>query len=441
LIKKYLGLQQNNDVPSTTKIIYCKPKVDILRLIGVSPKPSFTAENIARGTHTFTYNLLHYMQDPYDFVFSPHGILNSAMVVLAGAQGYTATELRNAFDLYLKSPHDKVYLIDAVLKLNTLLDTLPNITIKNNTTMLIDKCQTIRQIFADIAPALGDVCFTSFNDLGHINGKIEEDTKGQIKNALTDEELVSEKLNTYRGGLTSTLLNRTDIDPTKMVIFNSLTFSGKWKHPFSMYDTRREVFRCNNCARNEEMMHQQNIFSFYRDDKVDVLKMDYSNDNISMLVMLPWNPIHETETMPFQLIKNDISSTKWSDYFIPDYTEIDYYYKNFNERRVDVKLPKFTKEFNLNLKAVFDHFGIRTLNQDPILTDLSPNNDMSVSKMIQKTKIEINETGTNVSNMNYPPRENMYCDKDVVNFHANREFLYYIVHNLTKQVLYVGLYL
>lgn len=421
--------------------IICLPKTDILTTVG---KQEYTTFNLTIGIHQFTYNLLHEFNTHLrrynrNYVFSPFGMLNVAMLVIAGANSYAVTELRNSFYLYLKSPHDKIHLITTLAKLNQLL---PQVKVSNS--VLINKCVTIKDIYKEIASALGDVCFVDFDRrsiIKEINNMIEYKTGGLITNSLDKAHYYSDKTITYTGGLMYSLKGvRTYMDDMRMIIINSIVFRREWVNKFDLRETKQELYRSGNEQRVVDMMHQQNMFGYFRDEKAEIVKMDYADMDVSMYLILPWNPIHDPTALPSEFIKTDISETKWTEYFIPDHTDFELYCRNMRPTMIDLKMPKFREESNMDLKDVFGYFGVKQLFEDPVLNDMSPDNDMNISRMLQRNIIDINETGINVSNTNNKREIPKYSNKNALNIHIDNTFLYYIIHNSSKNILFAGIY-
>lgn len=68
---------------------------------------------------------------------------------------------------------------------------------------------------------------------------------------------------------------------------------------------------------------------------------------------------------------------------------------NVEECKVDLKLPKFTTEMELPLNDIISQLGAPSIF-NPSKADFSrfAKGDFFVSQMLQKAKIEVNETGT-----------------------------------------------
>ncbi|XP_030374043.1 serine protease inhibitor 42Dd-like [Scaptodrosophila lebanonensis] len=170
-------------------------------------------------------------------------------------------------------------------------------------------------------------------------------------------------------------------DDLKLMVINAIYFHGKWKTPFNPENTRKNNFFIpGEGAVKVDMMHSHLNLLHGRIDALDAnaVELPYINSNISMMVILPnrLNGLPEVEKLLHEV--NLITLT--------------YGFRKWN---IDLALPKFKFEFELNLNQPLKDMGIREIFRDPDFSDLTNSEEnLLVSKVIQKAVIEVNEEGS-----------------------------------------------
>ena len=108
---------------------------------------------------------------------------------------------------------------------------------------------------------------------------------------------------------------------------------------------------------------------------------------------------------------------------------------------VDLKLPRFTNEVETSLNEIIAKLGAPSIfNAGNANFSNMTDAAMSVSKMLQKAKIEVSEEGTKaaavtaaIMTMSLQPDE-----PQKVTFHANKPFVYMITNRTTGAILFIG---
>ena len=173
------------------------------------------------------------------------------------------------------------------------------------------------------------------------------------------------------------------------------------------------------------MMHQENEFYYAENELCQTLCLPYGNKAYSMTILLP----KEGKTI------NDVLITLTAETWLR--------YQWMESAIVDVKLPRFETDLDVDLKPIMKALGMprafdANLAEFPNFCKVP----IYIFLMKQVAKIKVNEAGTEAAAVtvigvdkgdNGGPR--------YVNFHANRPFLYVISEWSTGAIFFIGKYI
>ena len=193
-----------------------------------------------------------------------------------------------------------------------------------------------------------------------INAWASEKTHGKIKRVLAPNDV---------SGLTA------------MVLANAIYFKGTWVTQFSVEDTRESDFWTSSNSIRTDFMNVRGTFNYTEGDGVQILKMPYKGDRLSMLVILP------SERDGIRELQKTLSSElmqKWQ--------------QGLTEKEVIVSIPKFEMNTHYEIGDSLWHLGMTDVFKAET-ADLSGIADVSarnlyVSKAIQDAYVKVNEEGT-----------------------------------------------
>ncbi|CAH1791405.1 unnamed protein product, partial [Owenia fusiformis] len=219
-------------------------------------------------------------------------------------------------------------------------------------------------------------------------------------------------------------------DTTAMVIVNAIYFKGLWKTPFLPQKTKHASFYgpggsdiCVNM-----MYNLSNTFGYTESKELDskVLKLPYDceeNRKLSMYVILP----NAMDGLP------DLEEAIGD-----NYGKVAKLLSSTNEQEVKVWLPRFTFEYSFSVKNILKSLGMQAIFEPNGITEMSQYN-LSVSDVIHKAFVEVNEEGTEASaataitvgttSINLDPPKK---------FRADHPFLFVIADENTKAILFMG---
>nr|XP_023020182.1 alaserpin-like isoform X1 [Leptinotarsa decemlineata] len=375
--------------------------------VRAAPTEEDAVQEFTDGNHRFSANLYKELTKVKsgNMVMSPF----SAQTVLAltheGARGESAEEMVSG--LSLPSTNEKIQqafksflpkLASAHKDLK--LSTANKVYVGQGVKLEDEFKQVAENIFESGAETVNFA--SNVEAAAKINSWVEDRTERRIKNLIDPVSI---------GG------------DTKMVLVNTLYLKGRWQSPFYRYRTAKRTFHVSKDETVEvDMMGQTEYLKYYENSalKAKFLEMSYSGGNVSMVFILP----NDIDGLP--ALEQNMDAL-----LAP---------QPFELRRVDVKIPKFKIETEIEMIPILEKLGIKKIfdGEKADLSGLSSTNKhLVISKVIQKVYIDVNEDGTEaaastavvavLTSMPLPPSGH---------FIADHPFAFYIKCN--GVILFVG---
>ncbi|XP_068904923.1 uncharacterized protein [Tenebrio molitor] len=362
--KAFIEVNEEGAEAAAATVIFC---VILAASLTASTMAENTAElQVLQGNNAFTNNLYKVLAEKEGNVFfspiSVHAVLSMAY---QGALDTTAEKFANT----LQIPKAKA----AAEGYNEIMKRLNSVT--NVTLLMANKVFLMEgfQLLSDFESAvtkyfLSEVQLVNFEKNEEaaktINGWVEVQTREKIKNLIQKEALDS---------------------LTRIVLVNAIYFKGDWKHKFDKETTKKEPFYLNDKDTIDvQMMHINNEkFNYKKDSELQaqVIELPYINEDLSMFIILPneKNGIGNLEKKLATMNLTDISKNMWS-------TE------------VNLALPKFKIEETIDLEDALTKLGLGEIFDESKanfrgMIQIGSNENLYVSKVIQKAFIEVNEEG------------------------------------------------
>lgn len=373
---------------------------------------------ITTVSNTFAFKLLNKLYDEEEggsIVFSPYSINFIMSMLYRGMDGNTKKEFEKIYKLneLIQLPYQLSYIfVDYDLfqkcKSNGELHTANMINIeasyKDN---IKDKFISLLN-YKRFEFSLRDFKVSPDKSRKDINDWVSNQTKSNINNLLPPNSITNE---------------------TKMVLVNTIYLNMKWYYEFVKLMTNDFKTISNELIKIDYMTHKNPVqIPYYEDDDVKIVSIPYKNPNnkgtngFSLKILLPTDQNH------FELFD------------VNNYLKHKLFMKN-----IQVILPKFTIETSLELKQTFEKMGFQTLFNDSCnLGKMNIVDDIKVDEIYHKAKIEINEQGTEASGATAVVMKTKSAIKhrknDFILFNANRTFQYAIVNDITKSILFSGVF-
>ncbi|KAI4464503.1 serine protease inhibitor serpin [Holotrichia oblita] len=365
--------------------------------------------HIQKSTHNLAIKLYSILGESNENVlFSPLSAHISLILCYQGASGTTRNILQDVLEL----PIDGVEIAEGYKKMLIDLDESKDeliVAIANN--IYLKKNYELKNEFQAIANEyfaanVENIDFTQGRlAANQINNWVTKQTRNKIKDIISESALNEE---------------------TRLVLVNAIYFKGLWTHPFKIHQTQDKFYVSNLQTVDCEMMRTTGEFIYAEDALLDakILKMPYMHSNIFFVIILP-NSINGLKNVETKILTTGFSMLQ----------------KDANLENVEVFLPKFKLETSMDLKQPLQDIGLGNIfgekaNFSQMLNSQMP---LTISKVLQKTFIDINENGTEAASAtSVIMRVRRSLDLHHHTFLANRPFMFYVIDSASSMLLFLG---
>ncbi len=223
------------------------------------------------------------------------------------------------------------------------------------------------------------------------------------------------------------LLQPGSLNPLmSLVLVNAIYFKGDWASKFDTAATHDAPF--NLSAKKSiqvPMMYQKPMkrnFTYVENMKCKLLELPYKGNHLSMVLLLP----DETEGLPKIEANLDVDV-------------LNKMMSAMKEVKVRVSIPKFKFTQSFNLHETLSQMGIEDLfiGGKADLSGINGGRDLSVSKVIHKAFIEVNEEGSEAAAATAVTLMKRSLDMSP-EFIADHPFLFLIRDNSSGAILFLG---
>lgn len=213
---------------------------------------------------------------------------------------------------------------------------------------------------------------------------------------------------------------------TQLVLMNAIYFKATWTEKFDEKDTQEEGFtREDGTVVNVPMMHRNAFAVSAANETYRTLRLPFgSGDKWSMYILLP------LEGKTTNDIIQSLDHESWTDN----------YYRNSEGYKMDIKIPRFTLESDLELNEAMRNLGCPSMFDKSEFSLISNNHHLSVSQIKQKAAIEVNEEGTKTTAVTVDRMDGAVL-WDPSEFHADHPFVFLIQEEDTKSIFFIGSYM
>ncbi|CAG5093853.1 Similar to SERPINI1: Neuroserpin (Gallus gallus) [Cotesia congregata] len=350
---------------------------------------------VASSINQFTTNFYKALarDESSNFICSPISVSMVLSMVTYGARGNTEKELRNALRL---SDDDQVN--------------------KNGFQSLVDTLNAVEKVELRLANKI------YFN--------VGFDVKTEFKE-LTEKifRSVSEIIDFGKSAEAAETIN-TDLCDSQIVLINAVYFRGEWKWKFNPKYTEPEPFHIDeNTVKDVPMMRKEARYNYNELPDLDakIIELFYKssdgNHPVTMFIILP------NEVNGANKIEVNLHDVNFKDL-----------HENAGEhmKECELQLPRFKVESTLNLKNILTKLGLNGIFEPSAnFSGISESSQLSVSKVIQKTILEVDEIGSVAASVTVAvimPKKG--CLMEPTPFIVNRPFVCVIVATETGTPLF-----
>lgn len=229
----------------------------------------------------------------------------------------------------------------------------------------------------------------------------------------------------HTDGMIPKIIEQVDADAVSYIM-NAIYFNGTWADKFDKRQTKLGNFQgYTRDIKKTQMMHRNGKYQYLDNADFAAIDLPYGNGSYSMTVILPNRGKSIDEVMANL-----------------DAKKIGELGRDMDECVVDLKLPRFTISQETGLNDIISKLGAPTMFTSGADFPNFASGNLSISKMIQKAKIEVSEEGTKASavTMAMVAMTALRPEPRKVEFHANRPFIYMITEHSTGAILFMGQY-
>lgn len=274
--------------------------------------------------------------------------------------------------------------------------------------------------------------YVAVNKQIHLNsdfGKTVSDTyQARVESLDFSSSKSTSKINDWCKAHTDGMIPKIidQIDPSAIsYIMNAIYFNGTWQEKFDAKNTKQENFRgYTRDIQKVSMMHQVEKFYYTENNTFKAVDLPYGNGIYRMTVLLP----NEGKSIDDMMKGMTVDKLE----------EIN---SQMEKCMVNLKLPKFTTEMELPLNSIISNLGAPSIFL-PGKANFShfANGNFFVSKMLQKTKIEVSEHGTKAADVTAAIMLTSMAPMEMrnVEFHADHPFVYLITDTNSGAILFMG---
>jgi serpin B len=368
--------------------------------------------SVVEGNSQFALDLYGKLRSqPGNLFFSPSSISTALAMTYSGARGETAEQMARA--LHFPPPQEKLpeafrwlnaALRPAAEKPGYRLNAANRLWGQQGFHVLPDFLAVTRDSYH---AELAEVDFVGHADLARetINEWVEKQTQEKIKDLVTP------------GALTPL---------TRLVLTNAIYFKGEWIKPFPKDATRDERFDVSGHKQTTApLMHKTDDFKFAAVDGLKALELPYGNGDLSAVVLLP-DEIDGLGALEQKLSFENL--TRWM--------------TGLRRQKVQVFLPRFKLTSAFSLSSVLAAMGMPLAfdEKQADFSGMSTEEKLYISAVLHKAFVDLNEEGTEAAAATavvMMTRAAM-IPREPALFRADHPFLFLIVDNRTKSILFLG---
>jgi len=387
------------------------PFAGLLFIAATPNAQNSSVTQIAQNNNAFAFELYNQiiLEEKGNVFFSPFSISTALAMTYAGADSNTATEMQKAMHFEKNKPMFHSAYGDYLQQLDQ--------NAKGNI-----KWRVANKLWGD-----ADYVFNAdYVDL------LEEAYHSPLEkvNYVSAPEWSRQEINTWVADKTEQRIK--DLIPegsitvdTKLVLTNAIYFKGDWLYKFDKKKTKEKKFvLADGNSIKTPFMHFEGAFHITQTENYKMIRLPYKGEKQSMIVVLP----NKTDNLA------SIERAMNTSLFEPLYQEY--------LPHVELALPKFKLTIPLGLNAPLQNLGIKTaFTNQANFSKMSPSNNLMISDVVHKAFIEIDEEGTEAAAATAVVMVLTSTNQPAIKpleFKADRPFLFYIIDDETKAILFMG---
>ncbi|XP_029355197.1 leukocyte elastase inhibitor [Echeneis naucrates] len=340
--------------------------------------------------------------------YSPLSISSALAMVYLGAKGETAAQIEKALSFSSsESVHEDFQALN-----NDINSTSASYILKAANRLYGEKTANFLEQFLIATQKHYKADAKAVDFIGapeacreEINSWVEQETENKIKD----------------------LLKPGTVTPmTRLALVNAIYFKGNWMHHFDETNTKEMPFKVNKDeTKPVQMMYQMRKlpYNYIPEYDLQILELQYKDDELSMFILLP-----DASTM--QKVQQALTQRTLDEWTNRENMDVD--------SEVIVHLPKFKLEEDNELNEPLAKLGMINVfcSAKADLSGMNGEGGLFLSTVAHKAFVEVNEEGTEAAAATAGIAA--FCMLREEHFMADHPFIFFIRHNKTKSILFLG---
>lgn len=388
-----------------------KTSLVIASLALLAAAPATNPKKTAKANNAFAFDLYHEITktEAGNVFFSPFSISTALAMTYAGADSTTATEIQNTMHFGPNTDAFHISYGEYLKQLDKNAD--GNIQLRIANRLWGEKTYVLKSSFINLNAQAYDspLILVDFRNEPNdsrieINNWVADRTEQRIKDLIPPRAITTD---------------------TRLVLTNAIYFKGDWLFRFDKKITKeQEFYLAKGKTKKTPFMNIKGAFSFSGNDKYKMIQLPYKGEKQSMVVVLPNKPEQLSE------IEKTFTDS--------NFEQLNQGYKP----NVILRLPKFKITIPLGLNGALHEMGIRQAFTDfADFSKMTKVNNLKITDVVHKAFIEIDEEGTEAAAATAVViglKTTAATEIRTEEFIADHPFLFYIIDNETKAILFMG---
>src|SRR5262245_17584153 len=366
---------------------------------------------VVQGNNQFAVDLYAKLREqPGNLFLSPASISTALALTYAGARGQTAEQMAKV--LHFPAHQEKLHEAFAALQRG-----LNGAGAKGGYRLSLANRLWGQQGYHFHADFLTITRDTYSAELAQVDFAQEPETARQSINSWVEERTEARIKDLIPPGVLD--------DRTRLVLTNAIYFKGDWTKPFDKGATRDDIFRVTRDKTTRvPLMHKQDDFRFRAGDGLKVLDLPYAKGDLSAVILLP-DAIDGLPALEAKLNQEGLG--RWL--------------SDLRKQKVQVFVPRFKLTCEFLLADVLRSMGMPLAfdEQRADLSGISSQERLSISAVIHKAFVDVNEEGTEAAAATGVVATTVALELDEpAVFRADHPFIFVIRDNRTGSILFMG---
>ena len=228
-------------------------------------------------------------------------------------------------------------------------------------------------------------------------------------------------------GLIPELVDASSVQGARLILTNALYFKGEWLYPFSKEQTIEADFYATSSTLHLPLMQLSKQIDYAENEHLQAIVLPYRDTNYGMLLLLPKVDAQQGQHYDWNRLENK---------------ELNCLLDSLSTRQTVVVLPRFSTSSHLELTPALKVLGLKEAFGDRADFSLMTSNAerLSISEVIQATRVDVNETTTEAAAATAIMMRCMSTFDPPKTFLANHPFLFAIYRGNPRNALIVGIY-